>query len=291
MKIAPMNWFNVSFAPDGGRLALEIRDAEADIWIHEIERGTMTRVTSDPAADRKPVWSPDGRRVAFSSARDNPSTANVYWQAADGTGVATRLTTSARAQRPASWHPGGKFLILEEDVADDDVDLMVMRIDGSDEAGWTFAEPTVFVKAPGAQWDPAFSPDGHWVAYTSTESGRAEILVRPFPGPGGKWQVSTAGGIMPTWSAARPELLFGMDERIMVAPYEVRNGSFQAATPTPWSTGRVAFRGPNRMFDLHPDGTRVVHLPPSTPTVAPTLDRVVLIFSFFEELRRLAPAP
>ncbi|HET9368745.1 MAG TPA: protein kinase, partial [Vicinamibacterales bacterium] len=288
MKMAAANWFNISFAPDGGRVAMEFRDAPADIWIHEIARGTLARLTTDPAADYKPAWTPDGRRIVFASTRDNAASGNLYWQSADGTGAATRLTTSANAQQPGSWHPDGKVLVFEEVAPDTSGDLMLLPIDGSDSAGWTPGTPSVFVNDRERQWDPAFSPDGRWLAYASAESGRAEIYVRPYPGPGGKWQVSTGGGVLPSWSRTRPELLYGLDGQIMVVPYVARNGSFQAAAPAPWSPGRYAFRGPNRMFDLHPDGARVVLTPPSPPVSAPPSDRIVLIFNFFDELRRLA---
>ena len=289
MKMAPANWFNVSFAPDGRRLALEIRDSAVDIWVHEMERGTLTRLTSDPASDYKPAWTPDGRRIAFASTRDNPSTGNLYWQSADGTGSAMRLTTSTNAQQPGSWHPGGRFLMFEESSSGSDIDLMVMAVDGSDATGWTPGKPSVFVNDRNRQWDPAFSPDGRWLAYASAESGRAEIYVRAFPGPGGKWQVSTAGGTLPSWSRTRSELLYGMDGQIMVVPYVARDGSFDAGKPAPWSAGRYEFRGPNRMLDLHPDGARVVLTLPSLSPNTALPDGVELIFNFFSELRRVAP--
>jgi serine/threonine-protein kinase len=167
---------------------------------------------------------------------------------------------------------------------------MVLDVDGSDRAGWTPGEPSVYVSDPGRQWDAAFSPDGRWVAYASGESapGTAEIYVRPFPGPGGKWQVSTAGGSLPSWSRAGPELVYGMDGQLMVVRYSAHNATFKAEKPEKWSAGRFEWRGPNRMFDLHPDGTRVAL---ATPSSAPLRDRIVLIFNFFDELRRLTPAP
>jgi Tol biopolymer transport system component len=293
MKMAPVNWFNIAFAPDGSRVAMEIRDRTTDIWVHEIERGTLARLTSDPATDVKPAWSPDSRRVAFASARADPSISNLYVQSADGTGAAIRLTNSQHEQQPASWHPSGRFLMFEETDPQGNVDLMVLDVDGSDRPGWTPGEPTVYVSDRGRQWDAAFSPDGRWVAYASGESGpgTAEIYVRPFPGPGGKWQVSTAGGTLPSWSRAQPELVYGMDGQLMVVRYSADGAEFKAAKPERWSTGRFEWRGPNRMFDLHPDGARVALATPSSAARAPTPDRIVLIFNFFDQLRRLAPPP
>jgi Tol biopolymer transport system component len=289
--VPPQNWFNLSIAPDGRRIAMEVRDAAFDIWVHDLERGTLARMTADPAQDSRPVWTPDSRRIAFGSMRENSKVNNLFWQPADGSGAATRLTTSANAQQPGSWHPSGKFLLFEEAHPETGLDLMVLPMSGDDQRGWTPGTARAVSNERGRQWDPAFSPDGRWFAYSSDESGRAEIYVRPFPGPGGKWQASTGQGTVPTWSRVKAELLYGNDGEIMVVPFTVQGETFQTGKPLPWSPGRYAFRGPNRMFDLHPDGTRVAYAPASrTPNVAPP-GTVVLIFNFFQELRRLAPLP
>ncbi len=291
MKMALSNWFNIALSPDGGRVAVDIRDAANDVWVHDTERGTLARVTSDPASDFKPAWAPDGRRLVFASTRAKASAANLYMQAADGTGTATRLTVNDNAQQPGSWHPGGRFLLFEEDRAQASTDLMVLAMGGSEAPGWKPGEPAIYVNDRGRQWDASFSPDGRWVAYVSNESGRAEIYVRPFPGPGGKWQVSTEGGTLPSWSRAQRELVYGLDGRLMVVSYARGDDSFEASAPAPWSDRRFEWRGPNRMFDLHPDGTRVALALPSDAATAPTPDRIVLIFNFFDDLRRLSPAP
>jgi serine/threonine-protein kinase len=136
-----------------------------------------------------------------------------------------------------------------------------------------------------------FSPDGKWLAYISNESGRNEIYVRPFPGPGGKWQVSTGGGDDPTWSRKRPELFFATQElRMMVAPYSSEGGSFRVDKPKLLSEGRLIARprAPSRDLDLHPDGERFV-VAPGTDQAASKQDKVVFIFNFFDDLRRVAP--
>ena len=291
MKMAPANWFNIAFAPDGSRVAMDIRDNPLEIWVHDIERGTLARLTSDPASDSRPVWAPDGRRIAFASTRANPSIPNLYVQSADGTGAATRLTVGDKVQQPGSWHPSGKYLLFEQTNPETSIDLMVLAVEGSDAPGWKPGEPTAYVADSGRQWDAAFSPDGRWVAYVSNESGTAEIYVRPFPGPAGKWQVSTGGGMFPSWSRTQPELVYGIDGALMVVRYAGRTPAFTASAPVPWSKGRYEFRGPNRMFDLHPDGARVALATPSSVARVPTPDRIVLIFNIFDHLRRLVPSP
>ena len=127
------------------------------------------------------------------------------------------------------------------------------------------------------------------IAYASNEAGRFEVYVRPYPGPGGKWQISTGGGVFPTWSRTTRELFYGTPNRqIMTAPYAVEGDSFRAGKPRLWSEGRYVVRGPNRMFDMHPDGTRVA-LAPVEQTGGAKQDKIVFLFHFFDQLRRIAP--
>ena len=168
---------------------------------------------------------------------------------------------------------------------------MSLTLDGSDATGWKPGTPTVFLTTPFLEGSPMFSPDGKWIAYLSNESGRNEVYVRPFPGPGGKWQVSTGAADDPTWSRKRPELFFATQElRMMVATYSNEVGSFRVDKPTVWSEGRFTARPrpPSRDLDIHPDGERFV-VAPGTDQTASKQDKVVFIFNFFDELRRVAP--
>ena len=184
----PADWSNPQFAPDGLRLAMDIFDGrQNDVWVYEWMRDTLTRFTFDPADDRKPVWTPDGRRIAFTSTRDKSTALNLYWQRADGTGEIQRLTESKNPQFPASWHPSGKYLAFSEVDSQTGFDLMILPIEGDETSGWKPGKPTVFLNTPAVEQEPMFSPDGKWIAYFSSESGSSEIFVRPFPGPGGKW--------------------------------------------------------------------------------------------------------
>ena len=147
----------------------------------------------------------------------------------------------------------------------------------------------MFLSTPATEQEPMLSPDGRWIAYFSNETGRGEVYVRPFPGPGGKWQISTAGGFTPTWSRGRRELFYqGLDNRLMVASYTVEGDSFRADKPRLWSERPMNPRPRQRAYDLHPDGDRMA-LAARTDSPQGKQDKVVFIFNFFDELRRLAP--
>ena len=252
-------------------------------------RGTMTRVTFDASAELKPVWTPDGRRIVFRSNRDKFS--NLYWLRADGSGEVQRLTDSPNIQTPASWHPSGKFLAFYEARPQTANDLMILPMDGDEASGWKPGKPTVFLSTPFIEQEPMFSPDGRWIAYYSNESGRFEVYVRPFPEPGGKWQISTEGGRLPIWSSTRSEVFYAsLDNRLMVAPYRVEGDAFRADRPRVWSERRFMPRPGLSSFDLHPDGERVVLAAAPENESALRQDKLVFIFNFFDELKRLVPA-
>ena len=287
LRSTPGNWSNPSIAPDGGRLAYDMGLGQTDVWVYDLARDTPMRVTTDAAADQKPVWTPDGQRIVFRSSRDK--SLNLYWQRADGVGDVQRLTESPNPQTPASWHPSGKFLAFYEVRQSND--LMILPMEGDEASGWKPGTPTVFLGTPeSAEFEPMFSPDGRWIAYHSSESGRFEVYVRPFPGPGGQWRVSTDGGQFAIWSRARPEIVYqNRDNRLMGASYTVEGDTFKVDKPRLWSERRLMPRLGLRSFTLHPDGERVVlAVAPDADSVVKR-DKLVFIFNFFDELRRIAP--
>src|SRR5262249_6283690 len=262
----------VQIAPNGRRLAFSVTVAGAntDVWTYDAARDAPTRLTSNPGADRTPVWTPDGQRLVYSSSSGSGDALNLYWQRADSSGDATRLTTSPNPQSPGSWHPSGRLLAFSEIRAQTGPDLLILPVEGDEASGWKPGSPTVFLSTPSGETQPRFSPDGRWLAYESTESGTVEIYVRPFPGPGGKFPISTGGGNA-VWSRARRELLYrAPDGRIMVVPYTAAGDAFQAEKPRVWSETPVQVRPLGGSFDLHPDGARVVMAPVTGTTSGPT---------------------
>jgi serine/threonine-protein kinase len=294
LRATPSNWSNPSVSPDGRLLAIDISDGtQTDVWIYDWQRDTLSRRTFHNADDVRPVWSPDGTRIAFASRRDNPAAFNIYWQRADGTGEAERLTTSKNSQWATSFHPNGRLLAFTENTSAGPADVMMLPIEGDEKSGWKPGTPTAFLKAPYAESSPMFSPDGRWVAYLSGEGGRTEIFVQPYPGPGGKYQISAAAADDPTWSRTAPEFFFvsAADLRIMVMPYRVEGNTFNAGKPVALHDTRIAVRPrpPSRDLDLHPDGKRFV-VAGAEDEAGQKLDKVVFVFNFFDELRRIAPS-
>jgi Tol biopolymer transport system component len=288
LKSLPVEWYSVRFAPDGRRLALEVREDSFDLWVYEWGRDAFTRLTLGQADERNPVWTPDSRGLAFASTRDQPAS-NLYWQRADGSGGIERLTHSPRAQRPMSWHPSGKFLSFTETRSPTTVALMILPLDGDAIRGWTPGVPMAFSDTDALIGSPMFSPDGRWLAYSSTESGRSEVYVRTFPGAEGKWLISVGGGSLPTWSPTKPEILYNADGQIMVVGFTVDGGVFRAGNPRPWPGARHQARGQNRLFDVHPDGDRLALAPVVQAPGYTQPDNAVFFFNFLDELRRMAP--
>jgi serine/threonine-protein kinase len=285
----PSDWSDLRVSPDGKRFALTLRNGpNADIWVDEWATDAMSRLTFEPVSNSAPIWSPDGRHIAFASKRADKQTYNIYLQRADGGGEAQRLTDSKSHQIPASWHPSGAFIAFAEQHPGMDFDLMVAPMVRDSGGTWKAGTPRAWLQSPALEQDPQFSPDGKWIAYFSDETGKPEVFVRPFPGPGGKWQVSNGGGNYAAWSRTRPELYYSsLDQHIIAVPYRVDGESFSAGKPELWAPTTFA-PGPYRRMDLHPDGKRFVI--GKLPENADAKNRLVLVFNFFEELRRLAPA-
>ena len=241
--------------------------------------GLLTRLTESTVNPRA-IWTPDGKHLTFLAAPGGAL--NIYWMPADGSSAAERLTTGENFQLPGSWSPDGQVLAFSEADPTTGWDIWVLKLGGA-------RRPRPFLQTPYNEYAPAFSPDGRWLAYGSDESGRPEIYVRPFPGPGGKTQISTDGGVQPVWARSGRELFYRNADKMMAAAIEA-NPAFSAAKP------KLLFEGhyeastfsfePN--YDVSPDGKRFLMVKGSEQESAATQLNVVLNWS--DELRRLAPA-
>jgi serine/threonine-protein kinase len=243
LSAARRAYFSPRVSPDGGRVVVEIAGASTDLYVLDLQDDRLTRLTFE-ASNTFPVWTPDGKRVGFQSNRAGPL--NLFWKPADGSGSEERLTTGEHADNPSSWSPDGRLLAYHKVHPKTGRDLWVVPTDGD-------REPGIVLASQANEGTPAFSPTGSWLAYTSDESGRSEIYVRPFPGPGGKWQVSTEGGTEPVWARSGRELFFWSGDRMMAAPI-AGDREFSAGKPVPLFEGRYErpFARPN--YDVTPDG-------------------------------------
>ncbi len=278
-----------ALSPDGRQAAVMIAsDMGSDIWIIDLERATRTRFTAG-GTSAFPVWGPDGSKLAFQSTAPGPW--NLLWKPLDGNSAAQPLLDGAGAegaaswpnaganllpgtlptlsgggpQFPMSWTPDGATLAFHERKPSGERDIWVVS---SGEA------PVPFLLTPFDERSPRFSPDGAWLAYASDESGRDEVYVQPFPGPGPKWIVSTDGGIEPVWSRNGRELFYRNGDRMMVVAV-ASNGEFTAGRPRQLFEARFdrGDNGPN--YDVSRDGTWFV-VPRSDRVAAPAELHVVL---------------
>ncbi|MDA2927430.1 protein kinase [Acidobacteria bacterium AH-259-G07] len=275
-------YFGPRFSPDGGRLALQIdSESNQDVWVYEIEREAMTRLTFDEAADGFPIWSPDGQQVAFSSDRDGGQL-NLYRKPADGSREAERLSESKNNQVVTSWSPDGNFLAFNEESPETGWDIWVLPLEGD-------RKPELFLGTRFAEVYPEFSPDGRWIAYMSNESGRMEIYVRPFPGPGGKWQISTEGGRLPRWSPDGRELFYRNGNKMIAVAVRSEGESLRAGKPRQLFEGSFPSLYPYPDYDITPDGKRFVMFKMDTEKEEAAFTHLNFVLNWFEELKRLVP--
>jgi serine/threonine-protein kinase len=274
-------FLNPRLSPDGRRIAVSVRQGAtrtSDLWVYDAERGAPTRVTFDGA--NAAIWSPDSKRLAYGAGR-------LFVTNGDGTGNPEQLTIGDDNQTPSSWAAGSGAIAFLQRTAGGLNGIWVLPFNGD-------RKPTLFLESRFTLWHPAFSPDGRWIAYVSNESGGAEVYVQPYPGPGEKVRVSTAGGSEPIWTSKGRELLYrsgGPDEQQFLSAPIVSLSPFRTAAP------RVLFKtkpgeydrtAPVSAWDATADGQRLLLLRNHESTDKPVTTLHVVLHWTDELKRRVA---
>ena len=248
---------SLALSPDGRRLAIGVGLATGTlgIWIKQLDRGPFTRLTFG-GQDRRPVWSPDGQVVAF--VRDSLGTSSIFERRADGSTPDRLLARLDRQVQEASWSPDGRWLLLRTDNGGRGAgDIVGVRTNGD-------TTPVPLVASEFTELHPAVSPDGHWLAYASVESGVNEIYVRPFPATtGGRWQASNGGGLQPRWSSDGRELFY-LDSGNHLIAAQVRSGTtFEVGELKPlFDASQYTIDPFHTSYDVMPGGRGFVFLRP-----------------------------
>jgi serine/threonine-protein kinase len=273
-------------SPDGKRLALS---TNADLSVYDLERSSMTRLTFTNASNSNPLWTPDGKHIAYAS-----SVGGIWWIRADGASKPERIFESSGRAVPGSFSPDGRRLAFynTEGIKQS---IGILPFDTSDPDHPKPGTPELFFETTTAgAGDPALSHDGRWLAWSTNESGAWHVYVRPSilgaPG-GGKWQVSTVPGHFPIWSPNGKELFYQtVDGHIMVTEYTDQGGAFAPGKTRRWCDTPVrAVNFTFRSLDLAPDGKRFVISPvPDAGEGKGTL-HVTFLINFFDELKRRLP--
>jgi serine/threonine protein kinase len=259
---------DVWLSPNATHASVSVFDEKgsggSDIWIIDAVRGLRTRFTFGPSDEFSGLWARDGVSMVFNSRRNGPL--DLYRKAANGTGDEELLLADQFDKTPTSWSPNGQFLLYNVVSVQGRGALWVLPMAGE-------RKPFPFVDTEFDQAWGQFSPDGRWVAYNSNESGRAEIYVAPFPGPGAKWQISNTGGLYPRWKGDGKELFYWAEGRMMAA--SVRGGAERVDVEAVHSLfeTRPPGGGVRSFYDVSADGQRFLHstLAEDTPDTALTL--------------------
>ena len=242
---------DIVLSPDGKRLAMQrLVDTNSDIWLMDLSRGVPSRFTFDAATEDNPVWSPDGSEIVFSSGAGNADVLlNLYKKPATGVGNPEMLLQTDLAKEATDWSRDGGFIIFHVFDQKNASDIWILPLFGD-------GKPYPFLQTQFEESQAHFSPDGHWIAYTSNETGRTEVYVQTFPQSGGKWLVSSGGGAQPHWRGDGKELFYIAPDRTLIAVDVNAGATFETGAPKPlFGTQVNAYNAPNR-YVVAPDGQR-----------------------------------
>ena len=269
----PGDFHNPSFSPTADRLAYDMGDprtGRGDIWVRDLKRGVSSRLTFGKADSFAPLWSPDGRTIFFTQDQD------LFEKAADGQGEATLLVKSEDRKLACDISRDGRTLVFQSRGKETSWDLWTLPLSGD-------RKPVPFLKNPFAEALGALSPDGRYLAYQSNESGRQEVYVQTFPGPGGRWQISTAGGVEPHWRADGRELYYrAPDQKVMAVEIQAAGG-FSVGVPQALFLGRFDTSLARDRYLPTADGKRFLTVAPlGREAMTPT----TVVLNWFADLAR-----
>ncbi len=283
LPLPPRAYLHPRISPDARQIAIETEGPNHNVYLYDLERGTLTKMTFD-GSSHWPVWTPDGKRLTYRVGMPGPF--KMWWAPADRSGAAEQLTTVGEQQSAASWSPDGRVLAFTQVSAETGGDVYTLEVNGE-------RQPRPFSQSKFDEASPRFSPDGRWIAYCSNESGQNEIYVQAYPGPGPKILISTEGGSDPTWKRTGGELYYRSGDKMMAVT--VGTGpAFTAGKPRLlWE--RHYNQGTNSMcgapgpsssnYDVTSDGQRFLMIQEGDQDAPATEIRVVV--NWVEELKRL----
>ena len=253
------NYEQFDLSPDASRVAVTIQETDGlrDVWILDLKRGTRTRLTfsskDQPQEHGEPLWSPDGKWIAYISNRSGNW--DVYRKPTDGVGKEELLISAEEDLWCYDWSQDGKYILYGHEIEEHNnaEDLIAFPVSGD-------GEPIRVTNAPFHEWPGVFSPDSRWVAYDSPESGQREIYVVPFPGLEGRWQISAEGGRYPRWSPDGSRLYFWSHSRLMMAPVQGQGSTFEVGVVE--EVLKVSWGAASETWAIHPDGDKFLVLAP-----------------------------
>jgi Tol biopolymer transport system component len=245
-------YINLSLSPDDRRVAAARADSQIgtrDIWLIDLARGTPSRFIFSPANNWLPVWSPEGRRIAFTSDQDGPG--NLYQKPTSGAADDEQIVKTSERKWPSDWSSDGRFIAYASASPKTRLDLWVLPMEGE-------RKPVPYLQTPFNEDHARFSPDGRFIAYSSDESGRYEVYVQTFPRSGSKWQISTGGGAQPRWRRDGRELFYISPERKVIAvDIKADASTFEVGTPKAlFQTRLPGYPNPRNYYDVSADGQR-----------------------------------
>jgi eukaryotic-like serine/threonine-protein kinase len=273
-------------SPDGQRLAVGVLDPNVGnykMWLYDVFREKETRLTFGPNRVSSPLWAPDGNALVYGANKKGPY--DIFEKRADSTGSETLVLESDTSKFPTDWSADGRFVAYSSSAGKSKMEMWILPRFGE-------RKPYVFLQGDFNVGEGRFSPDGRWLAYTSDESGRAEVYVTPFPSGASKWQVSTAGGTNPRWRRDGKELFYlAADSDLTAAEVGSSGGVFQVGAVRPLF--HVLLRtGPSRLelsptsgqigYDASPDGKWFVMNSPLAGSPPP----ITLVTNWAAELKK-----